>query len=676
MSIFFPPIHRPQCPHHPVVHHMTTKKGRAAKQKRHTTLARSSRLYRKESKAEGDGRVEMSKKKSSFSGSTTMTLKDFHGGSIPSQLPLPSAPSASASASARQSDRPGAWGTITVVASGRSDYHHHLLRPRPGSAGAASSSARGLDERPPALLPHSTPNGGHFDEDERKPFDASSAPRRSPAAPDNTPRTPPPTRSDTKRPISSQVVPSPATVPVPVSAFSPPSGNPGSASSAWGQRKEVGTEPPPPLPTQPKATMWSASRLAQASAVEKVSSGRWQLRPPEGEAIRSQESEGLDRRIGEANRVMDDVYRDRQTERPRSVSSLVAYAEVKETTLPGYHTDRESEQERARSPVYPEMEKNVVGFSSEGVSRPTSSDGRFGGSNLYQQGVMEVLERPKLTLLPRRKPLESPDIHARGFDSKQVYQTSVSLVQVKNVHEMHGNTNLPRPGPACAEEGSRAVERPRLNLRPRTQPIEQSDGNADRGRQTVFGGARPRELILKERGIDVASNDLEMTTPPNRARVDTPKNDSKIEPNATTQSRERSERLPLPAGQRTEKDLERRGYRPDSEKVDPHKGSWRNDNRKNSGGNEKPLEQPRSDTHTWRKPVEQPKPDIQALRSGKAASAMELAQAFSRSVSDAKLENDFTTLRSTPGQTQPPFSRLTNTRELYSGPAQRQINGY
>ncbi|URE15905.1 hypothetical protein MUK42_35357 [Musa troglodytarum] len=602
----------------------------------------------------------MSKKKSSFSGSTTMTLKDFHGGSIPSQLPLPSAPGASGSA--RQPDRPGAWGTITAVASGRSDYHHHLLRPRPGSAGAASSSARGLDERPPALLPHSTTNGGHFDEDERKPFDASSAPRRSAAAPDNTLRTPPPTRSDTKRPVSSQVVPSPATVPAPVSAFSPPSGNPGSASTAWGQRKEVGTERSPPLPTQPKATMWSASRLAQASAVEKVSSGRWQLRPPEGEAIGSQESEGLDRRFGEANRVMDDVYRDRETERSRSVSSLVAYAEAKETTLPRYHTDRESDQERAISPVYLEVEKNVVGYSNEGASRPTSSDGRFGGSKLYQQGVMEALERPKLTLLPRRKPPESPDVQARDFDSKQVYQASVSLVQVENVHEMHGSTNLPQPGPACAEEGSRAAERPRLNLKPRTQPVEQSDGNAERRRQTVFGGARPRELVLKERGIDVASNDLEMTTPPNRARDDTPKNDSKIEPNATTQPGERSERLPLPVGQRTGKDLERRGYRPDSEKVDPHKGSWRNDNRNNT----RPLEQPRSGTRTWRKPVEQPKPDIQAPRSGKAASAMELAQAFSRSVSDAKPENHFTTPRSTPGQTQPPFSRLTNTRELCS----------
>lgn len=66
-----------------------------------------------------------------------------------------------------------------------------------------------------------------------------------------------------------------------------------------------------------------------------------------------------------------------------------------------------------------------------------------------------------------------------------MYQTSVSLVQVKNVHEMHGSINLPQPGPACAEEGSRAAERPRLNLKPRTQPIEQSDGNADRGRSEI-----------------------------------------------------------------------------------------------------------------------------------------------------------------------------------------------
>ncbi|CAL9164731.1 uncharacterized protein LOC103982865 [Musa acuminata AAA Group] len=620
----------------------------------------------------------MSKKKSSFSGSTTMTLKDFHGGSIPSQLPLPSAPGSSASA--RPLDRPAAWGTTAAAASGRSDHHHHLLRPRPGSAGAASASARGLDERPSALLPHPPHIGRHFDEDERKPFDASSAPRRTPVSPDNTLRSPPPSRSDPKRPISSPVstLPAPAPAPSSASAFAPvsslpsPSGNIG--STAWGMRKEVGSEPLPPLPAQPTAPMWSASKLAQASAVEKVSSGRWQLRTPEVEIIRSQETENLDRRFEETARIVVGIDPDRETERPRSVSSVVAYADVKERIIQGSYTDRAWDQERVRSPIHPEMkERNVAGFSYEGT-RPASSDGRFGGSKLYQQGGVEVSERPKLNLLPRRKPQESPDIQARDFDDKQVYQAPVSLVQVQNIHETHVSMNLPTQGSVGADEGSRVIERPKLILKPRTQPIELSDGNADKERQTVFGGARPRELVLKERGINVAANDVDMNTPPNRARNDLPRTDLKIEPNATIQLGDRAERLPVE--QRTGKDLERKGYQPDTEKVDLQKASWRNDNRKNTRGNEKPLEQPRADTDTWRKPIEQPKPDILAPRFGKAASALELAQAFSRSVSDARPENRFTSQRSISGQSLRPFSRLTDTREVYSGPSQRQINGY
>ncbi|RRT67102.1 hypothetical protein B296_00014841 [Ensete ventricosum] len=356
----------------------------------------------------------MSKKKSSFSGSTTMTLKDFHGGSIPSQLPLPSAPGSSAPL-----DRPAAWGTTAAAASGRSDHHHHLLRPRPGSAGATSVSARGLDERPSALLPHPPHIGRHFDEDERKPFDASSAPRRTPVAPDNALRSPPPSRSDPKRPISSPVSTLPAAAPTAVSSLPSPSGNIGSA--AWGMRKEVGSEPLPSLPAQPTTTMWSASKLAQASAVEKVSSGRWQLRTPEVEIIRSHETENLDRRFEETGRIVDGIDRDRERERPRSVSSVVAYADVKERTIQGSYTDRAWDQERVRSPIHPEMkERNVAGFSYEGT-RPASSDGRFGGSKLYQQGGVEVSERPKLNLLPRKKPQESPDIQAREFDDKQVH---------------------------------------------------------------------------------------------------------------------------------------------------------------------------------------------------------------------------------------------------------------
>lgn len=185
-------------------------------------------------------------------------------------------------------------------------------------------------------------------------------------------------------------------------------------------RKEVGSEPLRPL-AQPTAPMWSASKLAQASAVEKVSSGRWQLRTPEVEIIRSQETENLDRRFEETARIVVGVDPDRERERPRSVSTVVAYADVKGRIIQGSYMDRAWDQETVRSPIHPEMkERNVAGFSYEGT-RPASSDGRFGGSKLYQQGGVEVSERSKLNLLPRRKPPESPDIQARDFDDKQVH---------------------------------------------------------------------------------------------------------------------------------------------------------------------------------------------------------------------------------------------------------------
>ncbi|XP_042469973.1 uncharacterized protein LOC122052495 isoform X2 [Zingiber officinale] len=606
----------------------------------------------------------MSKKKASM----TMTLKDFHGGSIPSQLVLPSAPGSNINnASARPNDRPGAWGIGSPSGAGRSDLQsHHFLRPRPGSAGAGSASARTLDERPAVFLSHPTHIGRHFDEDERKPFDASSAPRRA-AAPDDTLRSPASFRSETKHPILSQIVPSPvvASVPAPgpVSRSPPPPSNVG---SAWGPRKEVGSDPPPSLPTQP---VLSASRLAQASAVEKVSSGRWHLKSPEVESIRPHDREELERRFGETVRTEDGIDRDRERENPKSASSAVAYAEVKERTLPGSYSVRVQNQHRAKSPMYPEVnEKQTTGYLIEGV-RPASSDGMFTGSKVHEE---EVLERPKLKLLPRRKPLESLDIQIRDFNDKQAYQVSMNSVQVQNIHEMHGNSNVPKPGLEGADEGNRAIERPRLNLKPRSHPIEQTEGNGNKERKNVFGGARPRELVLKERGIDIAANEVDMIRSPNRN--DLPKSDSKTETNSSIQLGERVDRLSV--GQRTVKDLDNRGYHPDNERVDVQNSSWRNDNRKNTRDIDRSLAQPRADVDNWRKPVEDPKPEVPAPRFSKGATALELAQAFSRSVSDARPENKISTQRNISGQNQLPFSRLAGSKELYSGTTHRQINGY
>ncbi|XP_008797424.1 uncharacterized protein LOC103712631 [Phoenix dactylifera] len=583
----------------------------------------------------------MSKKKS-FSGSTTMTLKDFHGGSIPSNLPLPSAPGVSV----RPPDRLAPWGPAAVGAAGKSDHQ----RSRPGSAGGGT---RAFDERPPVFLSHPANIGRHFDEDERKPFDASSAPRR-PAAVDPIRPT---ATADQKRPISS---PDAA---APVSGFPPSSGsNVGPPPNAWAARKEPVSEP---LPTHSTTTMWPASRLAQASAVEKMSSGRWQSKPPEGEAIRLQETEVFDRRFGESVRIVGVGDRDYEKERMRSTE----YPEAKERALMGYCTDGARDQERVRSPVYPEVERNAANLYDEGA-RSTSREGRFSGSQLHQQGLVEVSERPKLKLLPRTKPSE-PSSETLGIADNQGYQPPVSSVQIESVHEMHPTTNPLKAASAGADDGSKAVERPRLNPKPRFLPVEQSDESAERTRQTVFGGARPREIVLKERGVNAfAANDLDMTVPANRVKNDLLKTDPKLEPGPTTRPGGRSETFTLV--QRAGRDLERKDHRPDVEKVDVQRSSWRNNSWRTTREIEKPLEQPRPDPGSWRKPVEEPEPDVAGPRFGKAASALELAQAFTKPVSDCRPENRFTGQRNLPSRTQVPFSRLTD----YSGPPQRQLNGY
>lgn len=61
----------------------------------------------------------------------------------------------------------------------------------------------------------------------------------------------------------------------------------------------------------------------------------------------------------------------------------------------------------------------------------------------------------------------------------------MSLVQVQNIHETHVSMNLPTQGSVGADEGSRVIERPKLILKPRTQPIELSDGNADKERSKI-----------------------------------------------------------------------------------------------------------------------------------------------------------------------------------------------
>ncbi|XP_043689147.1 uncharacterized protein LOC122640088 [Telopea speciosissima] len=637
----------------------------------------------------------MSKKKP-FSGST-MTLKDFHGGSIPSDLPLPSAPGVIV----RPSDRPGferqipnAWGNPV----GRSDH-----RPRPGSSGAT----RNFDEKT-SLLSHPSRIGRNFDEDERKPLDGVSAPRRTvsdeslvvpPSRPEQKPDSVAPGKFTGQ--ISSSVSHSPSAAPSSyptrftgaVSMGMNPQVQAGSngqaaASShpnAWGTRKEAVGEP---VAASALSGPGAVSRFAQASALEKVSSGRWQSKQPihhspdvELNSLFDPESDFRSKDniayIGVApisERGDHDVMRGRYTERCR-INDDGARGSVKE--LPDYEKARSplypDATDRARSPIYPETKDRSLPIYPDGV-RPASTEGQFVGSQIQSPMPSEVSERPKLKLLPRSKPLETSEPPVVE-NKQQGYQSA----HMEVINESHANANPPKLGSAGAEVGNLTFERPKLNLKPRSQLLEQQEENFERERKSLFGGARPRELVLKERGIDdVAFNNVDATQQPTRVNHELSKTETKPEV-AVPSARYGDRAANFSLDQRIGRDSERKDQQLDNEKTAVQRGYWRNENWRNSKETEKQQEQP-TEPETWRKPVELAKPflpDAPGLRYGKAATALELAQSFSRSVSDAKAADRFSGQRGQPGQNQIPFSRLTDTRDFYSGPTPRhQINGY
>ncbi|GMH26902.1 hypothetical protein Nepgr_028745 [Nepenthes gracilis] len=607
----------------------------------------------------------MSKKKA-FSGST-MTLKDFHGGSIPSDIPLPSAPGVIV----RPSDRPGydrqtSWGN----AIGRSD---HRLRPN------SSGSMRNFDDKTPFLI-NSVHIGRNFDEDERKPLDGVSGPRRT-VSDESIVTLPmsvepkqdtgrfsgqqgsvllPQSHGPTASSYAARVVEEGHTGvgSTTLSSYSGQAVN-GPFPNAWTVRKAAMSA----METSASALTGqnTVSKFAQASALDKVSSGRWQttLIHHQADAERIKHSE-LQSNL---HPMENDAY---------SGINLVNEREYYETNL-AMHTEKglaiEDQiqsgakellgSERAWSPVSYAKERKFLSYSNGGL--PANPENKYGNPEL--QTLTEASERPRLKLLPRTKPVDISEPTA--VDYKQGFRQPSEISQIETGNELYGQISHTKPGLSGCEAGNWPVERPRLNLKPRSQPLEQSEERAERERMALFGGARPRELVLKERNIhDVATND----DPSLPSRI---KNDLHANPLRVS---EKSDNVSI--DQRVGKVIEKRDRRGDADKPDLQGKNQRNENWRNSRDAEKHhqhLQERTPSPDTWRKPVEQPKPtnsDVSGPRFGKAVSAVELAQAFSRSGSDPKSTDQSSGPRGLLGRTQMPFSRLT-------GPATRpQINGY
>ncbi|KAL5793972.1 hypothetical protein ACOSP7_002566 [Xanthoceras sorbifolium] len=595
----------------------------------------------------------MSKKKAA----STMSLKDFHGGSIPSDLPLPSAPGLMLRSS---SDR-------NMPANRASNLGRSDLRPRPNSSGAT----RNLDEKV-SFLSHPTPTGQNFDEDERKPLNGSSVSRQtindvsfqtSSLIPQETKQDYVSSARTFDRPVSSpssgasssslRVGGNSVAVNSQTSISSAGQGIKNlntlsgingqvvnnSRPNAWGLRKEVTTV------NETVQAPDALSKIAPVSALEKVSSGMWQSKNPSQflpHLLHSRNNNSDNNMYGDVNVVNERVAYDASLESQDERGQIAEDGtRGKGIELPNLYTE----------------EVNIEANSGRSLPPPAHTP--------------EMSERPKLKLLPRSGPLEMSE-----KDYRQGY------CKVESVNELYKNTNSSIPSLTVSEGGSqmveRPVERPKLNLKPRSQPLDQSDGSLEGERQSLFGGARPRELVLKERGIDdVAFNSLDHAA----NRVNSPKNEVASE-RLVPSTRHNQNTENLAYDKRSTRNFERKEQM--GRDKDDNQGRNRQIESRGVGKDaQKQQQERRTEPDTWRKPIEEPKPSMHNASGnhhGKVVSALDLTRAFSKSASNPKTPELHSTQTGRPGHNnQIPFSRLTDTRELNSAPStrhQHRINGY
>ncbi|KAB5533842.1 hypothetical protein DKX38_016928 [Salix brachista] len=566
----------------------------------------------------------MSKKKA-FSGHT-MILKDFHGGSIPTNLPLSSAPGVSNDWTGH--DRPNSWG-------GRMSRPDHWVRPH------SSPATRHCDDKTP-FLSRNIRIGRNFDEEERKPLDGSQLAGSYMAASD--------AESHARR------VHERAHVEMHLQNVGDTGGLRvgGSYANAWTVRRQLVMGIDEPL--QPTWSESSAvSKLANASALKKVSSGRWQTNHSMHNQTNAEVVEHLEMVKDIGNRGSEDYAYNRMNVAggteisdamlPRHVERGLAI----EDWIPG-HRKELAHPDRDRAPLHSELkERNPLPHVDR--DRLPCSDAKSGGSIVQPPVRPEASERPKVKLLPRTKPLEISELPVPHHMQENQLPSHLAHGYAITSEELRPNVDAAKPPSVGVETENQMFERQKLNLKPRSPPLEQLDGNIERERKLLFGGARPREVVLKERGIDAAA----MINHDFARHLDSVRADT------------------LPRGQRIVKKFERKDQQVDIERVEVQRRNWHNENWRNNRdtGRRQQMERQPS-PETCRKHVKQQKPASPdtGLRHGKIASALELAQAFSRSFSDRKLAGRCSGQRSLPGNVRLPFSRLV------APTPRRQINGY
>ncbi|KAG2241037.1 hypothetical protein Bca52824_096864 [Brassica carinata] len=386
----------------------------------------------------------MSKKKVAGS---TMTLKDFHGGSIPSDLPLPSAP-----------------GVVPKVTTDRAfvdraPWGGSMGRPDQRTRPASSHTIRNFDDKS-LFLPHSANIGRNFSEDERKPLDGHSAPRRM-------------VSDDVFRVANSRLeVRADSVLPGRGSGWSAPAGPnvessvSGTHSNVWAARKEV----PVVANNEGGQASWSTqppvSSLVHSSALEQVSSGRWQTKllvPSQMgfDVVKHSEIESRGYKANSHVPNQGDGTHGTHVER-----GLVA----EDGSQGGKKFARE--YEKLPGPTY--LDAKEV----KAVPHPNYSEVRPAGHFVQPTAPSEVVERPKLNLLPRTKPIESVE---KPANDGKLENGASNLVQ-RESYATQKSMNVSKPGVSADEIPNKPVERPRLNLKPVAHLLEKPEVKTEKER--------------------------------------------------------------------------------------------------------------------------------------------------------------------------------------------------
>ncbi|CAM6032464.1 unnamed protein product [Sphagnum compactum] len=447
----------------------------------------------------------MSKKKTSRA---VMTLKDFHGGSIPSDLPLPSAPGMPVERS--PFERQGSGGSwMSPVGRGYSGNERTIGQNRQG----LSNSVRALEDKA-SLFPNPASIGRNYDEDERKPVDGR--PRSGHSAEqyeeqqvyEDRPRSGHHHNQTLNRFSLQQSVAS-------VDRNSGP--------NVWPARQESESTQMPSDSVQNQSRVsvpWQAqipkSKALDLGLSDRASSGGLKPEHSWGGASTDRVPHGNNYSTGE----IPDNYgpaagRGALAERNPHGLSLHESRNQRVDVDQVDGVPASMDWERRRSPPlvesrqafnrerpFPSAEGYRVGYSPAEVSPADAS-----GPRTPLVVPDPVAERPRLKLLPRSKPLETDEavghIELERRKDELVFSedTAAEATDEGRLSVRGTSTDVEYVG-----GDSKLAARPKLNLKPRSQQLGAGGATigSDRVRNSVFGGARPRELVLRTRG----ANDL------------------------------------------------------------------------------------------------------------------------------------------------------------------------